>query len=123
MSLSDDDARSRALTLARAALEGQAEELVLLHIGELSLLADYFLVASGNSDRHVRALADRIEEVGREAKIRPLHREGEREARWILLDYGDVVVHLFEPETRAYYNLVGLWADAPRVEVEVDAAV
>ena len=67
--------------------------------------------------RQVRAIAERIEEQLREKQIRMLHREGDREARWILLDYNDVIIHIFDEETWLYYNLEGLWADAPKREL------
>jgi ribosome-associated protein len=107
-----------AQVLARAALGGKAEAMVLLDVSVLSSLTDFYLIATGTSDRHVRALADRIAEAGREAGTRVRHREGEREGRWVLLDFGDVVVHLFDPPTREFYDIVQLWADAPRLEVE-----
>ena len=104
--------------LAQAAQAGLAEDLVLIQVTELTTLADYFLIFSGTSDRHLRALADRVEKAGRELGRKPVGREGEREWRWILLDYGEVIVHIFDSETRAFYDLAQLWADAPRVTLE-----
>lgn len=82
------------------------------------MLTDVFIIASGTSRRHVMAIA---EETGLQLKThdrRPLHREGMGDGTWVLLDYGDVVVHLFDVETRAYYDLERLWADAPRLAFE-----
>jgi ribosome-associated protein len=110
--------QERAVAMAQAALAGKAQDLILLHVTPLTSLADFFLVCSGNSDRHVRAIAERVEEAGRELGCKPLHREGERSGRWVLLDYGDVVVHVFDPPTREFYDFVQLWADAPRLTVE-----
>ncbi len=115
--MSDSDSQQRALTLANAAIEGKAEDLVLLDVRGLTLLADYFVICGGTSDRHVHAIADRVDDAGRLAGFKPLHREGEAKARWVLLDYGDVVVHIFAATTREYYRLEELWHDAPRVEV------
>lgn len=75
-----------------------------------------FVIGSGTSNRHVRSLADDVEERLRERGDRPLRREGADYGRWVLLDYGDLVVHLFDSETRDFYDLERLWADAPRIE-------
>ncbi|MCC7492094.1 MAG: ribosome silencing factor [Fimbriimonadaceae bacterium] len=110
-----------ATGLATAALLGKAEDPVLLDVAGLTLLADYFLICSGTSDRHVRALAERVEDAGRELGDKPLHREGVNEGRWVLIDFGDVVVHLFDAAHREKYRLEDLWHDAPRVAVELPA--
>ncbi len=111
----------RALALAQAALDIKAEDLVLLDVANLTLLADYFLICTGTSDRHVRAVAERLDQAARAAGYKLHHREGAGEARWILLDYGEVVVHIFDPKNREYYRLEELWADARRVAVELAA--
>ena len=77
-----------------------------------------FVIGSGTSRRHVKTLADEVEFRLRGIDRRPLRREGVGDATWVLLDYGDVVVHLFDQETRSYYDLERLWADAPRLEFE-----
>lgn len=115
--MSESVSTVHAVALAQAALAGRAEDLVLLDVSKLTVLADQFLIFTGNSDRHVRALAERIEVDGRERGRKPMCREGERQGRWVLLDYGDVVVHIFDPQTREFYNIVQLWADAPRIDV------
>lgn len=119
--MSDPEAHQRALLLAQAAANLKAEELVLLDVSQLTVLADYFLICNGTSDRHVRSIADRISEAARESGSTKFHSEGLDEGRWILLDYGDVVVHVFDPPTREYYRLEELWGDAPRVAVDLAA--
>lgn len=79
-------------------------------------MTDCFLLATGGTDRQVAAIVDEVEERLRtEGGVKPIGREGERERRWVLLDYGDLVVHVFQPEEREFYRLEKLWADAPRV--------
>jgi ribosome-associated protein len=80
------------------------------------MVTDVFVIGSGTSNRHVRSLADDVEMMLREHGERPLRREGAEYGRWVLLDYGDIVVHLFDAETREFYDLERLWADAPRIE-------
>ncbi len=79
------------------------------------MIADYFVICSGTSTTQVKAIADNIEHKLREDDIRPIGVEGRDNAHWILIDYGDVVVHIFEEETRAFYELGKLWLDAPRI--------
>ena len=99
---------------ARLLEETKAEEVIALDLRELSSMCDYFLIASGTSEQHVRALAEAVESgLG----VRPWHREGTEGRRWVLLDYVDVVVHVFHRETRDYYRLEHLWADAKRVSL------
>lgn len=86
----------------------------------LSVIADYFVICSGESSRQVRALAEEIEKKLSKSKILPLNIEGLNNACWILMDYGDVIVHIFDAETRAYYELEKLWLDAPRIPVNQD---
>lgn len=80
----------------------------------LCSFTDHFLIASASTERQVRAIAEKIEERLAKVQARMLHREGYEEARWILLDYNDFVVHIFDEETRSYYDLEGLWGDAPK---------
>jgi len=82
------------------------------------VLTDVFIIASGTSRRHVMSLAEEAELRLKEQDRRPLRREGMNRGTWVLLDYGDVVLHLFDEETRAYYDLERLWADAPRLTFE-----
>jgi ribosome-associated protein len=89
---------------------------VVLEVKKLSSFTDFFVICSGTSDRQVQAIAGHIEEKLGAEKIRPLSVEGKREGRWVLLDYGDVVVHVFYQPVRDFYDLERLWADAPRIE-------
>jgi ribosome-associated protein len=87
-----------------------------MRVSELLVVTDCFLIATGATDRQVGAIVDAVEEaLLQEARIKPIGREGERERRWVLLDYGDLVVHIFQPEEREFYRLEKLWSDAPRV--------
>lgn len=112
-----DPILGRALLCAKAAIDKKAERLKLLDLTELSGFTDYFVICSGTSDRQVQAIADSVtmamEEVGYE-----LHStEGYSEGRWVLLDFGDVVVHVFLDALREYYDLETLWAEAPRLKI------
>ena len=100
-----------------AASEVKPTSLVHLDLRGLCSFTDHFLIVSAPSVRQVRAVAERIEEQLREVHVRLSHREGDLEARWILLDYSDVIIHIFDEEMRTYYDLEGLWADAPKREL------
>lgn len=89
--------------------------VVLLDVSGLLVITDVFVIATGASRRHVKALAEDVEEVLKESDRRPLRREGLADGTWVLLDYGDVVVHVFDEETRSFYDLERLWGDAPRL--------
>jgi ribosome-associated protein len=89
--------------------------VVVLDVSEPLVICDYFIICSGSNDRQVRAIAEEVERACRQHDARPLRREGEREAHWILLDFIDVVVHVFLQEEREYYDLERLWRDAPVV--------
>lgn len=102
----------------RTALEKKAEDLVILDVRRISSFADYFVIMSGRSTRHVQSLATAIEGELRNKRASSVYSEGLGEGLWVLLDYHDVVVHVFYSETRSFYNLEGLWHDAPRVSVE-----
>ena len=99
---------------AEAASAVKPTYLAMLDLRGLSGFTDYFVIASADSSRQVRALAERVEERLALAHVRMLHREGAREAHWILLDYHDVVVHIFDEQTRQFYDLERLWGDAPK---------
>jgi ribosome-associated protein len=115
---------SNSLDLARAtadiALDGLAEDAVVLGMREVASFCDYFVICQGRSTLHVEAIRDRIAERLREQGYRPQHLEGGRSASWVVMDYGDVVVHIFDAPTRAFYDLEALWADAERVQTEAD---
>ena len=103
---------------ARAALEKKAIELVVLDLQGLSSVADYFLVCSARSTPQADTIADAVRGALRAEGVRPRHNEGSAESGWLLLDYADVVVHVFLEETREFYSLERLWGDAPLVSVE-----
>ncbi len=107
---------------ARAASEKQARDIVVLDVAKVFVLSDYFLIASGSSDRQVRTIAEEMERAAKALGARPVRREGEREGRWVLLDFVDMVAHVFLDEDREFYGLERLWADAPRVDWEHRAA-
>ena len=90
----------------------------MLEVRDLIVITDYFVIASGASDRQVRTIADAVEKVLADKDRKPVRREGEREGRWVLLDFVDVVVHVFVDEDRRYYELERLWKDAPRIPWE-----
>lgn len=99
-------------------LARKAIGVVVLDVHDLTSLADYFIICSGKSNRQVSAIADHVQRELKIAGIRPLSVEGAREGHWVLLDYGYVVIHVFYEPVRHFYDLEGLWADAPRVEIE-----
>lgn len=102
----------------QAALDKKAEDVVILDVRGISSFADYFVIMSGRSTRHVQGLAGAVEESLRNKKVKGVGSEGLTEGVWVLLDYGDVVVHIFYAGTREFYNLEGLWHDAPRMTLE-----
>src|SRR3954463_6749041 len=114
----DDDSRRTAVAAARAALEKKSEEVVVLDLRGMSGYTDYLVIGSGTSDRQLEAIAEGIEKELKGLGHKLVGSEGQRGGRWVLLDFGDVVVHVFHLDEREHYDLEGLWADAPRVEVE-----
>lgn len=110
-----DDAEPFALAAARVAADLKTDDVQVLDLRGLSSLADYFVVGTGTSDRQMHAVLDRIEEQARRMGRKPFKVSDSRSANWILADYVDVVIHLFDREHRDYYDLDGLWGDAPRV--------
>ena len=111
-------AEQKARRAARAALDKKAVDLTVLDVQGVSTVTDYFLVCSGRSAPHVKTIAEAIREGLKEDGVRPLHAEGQAESGWVLLDYGDVLMHVFLADTRAYYALERLWGDAPSVPVD-----
>ena len=110
------NSRELAVIAAEAASNKKADDIVALNVADLLVVTDYFVIATGNTNIQVRAIAGEIEDQLRDrADVKPIGREGETEAKWVLLDYGDVVVHVFQPEERAFYRLEKLWGDAPRL--------
>ncbi len=102
----------------KAALGRKAFDLVLLHVRELTSVADAFLICSGRSHRQVSAIGEYIRTELKKHDIKPLSVEGVRDGQWVLLDYGDVIIHVFYEPVREFYDLEGLWIDAERIEIE-----
>jgi ribosome-associated protein len=106
----------RLVKLAESlAAEKKAQDIIILEIGKVSVVADYFMIAAGTSKVQVHAVADHIIQNLREEGYTLIHKEGYNEGLWVLLDYGSVVIHLFQPEERDFYNLERLWGHAPRL--------
>jgi ribosome-associated protein len=114
-------ATTRAVELAELAAEAAADKLasdiIAYDVSEQLVITDVFLLCSAANDRQVRAIVDAIEEKLRKAGARPVRREGEREGRWVLLDYLDIVIHVQHAEERTYYALERLWKDCPRIQL------
>jgi ribosome-associated protein len=113
----NEKARALARALAEAVLDKKATDVVILDVRGRASYADYIVVASGDSDVQLRAMADGVHEKLKAGGVRPISSEGEAGASWVLLDYGDVVAHFFDGATRSFYDLEGMWADAPREAV------
>lgn len=112
------DPRQLVLRCVNAALERKAEDLVILSVKDISSFADYFIICSGNSARQIESLAEHIGHTLKKTGILPLGIEGERSGSWILMDYGDVVIHIFYRPVREFYDIEGLWADAPKMSID-----
>ena len=113
-----------AIIAARAADEKKATDIVVQNVGELIGVTDYFVIVTATNNRQVHAIIDAVEEAERlQAKIKPLHREETRDGSWELLDYGSIVVHVFQPETREFYRLEALWNDAPVMDLAAEAGI
>ncbi len=111
------DSRERALLCLNASMEKKAKDLIILNVSSVSSFADYFILCSGTSDRQVRAIAAAIQESLKRAEILPLGVEGEDAGRWILLDYDDVIIHVFLESVRTFYDLERLWFETPRAAI------
>ena len=109
--------QQKAISIARAAQEKKASDVLVLEVGGLTSVADYFVFTSGESERQVKAIADNIERVIADQYHTTPQVEGTGACTWILLDYGDIVVHVFRTDVRAYYGLEHMWADAPQIPV------
>lgn len=114
-------ARDCALIAARAANDKKATDIVVQEVRELINVTDYFVIVTAANNRQVDAVTDEIEEKLRlQGHVKPFSREGTRDGTWVLLDYGNIVVHVFQPETRDYYRLETLWNDAPVIDLEAE---
>ena len=117
-----DHARELVRVAARAADSKKAEDLVALDVSGPLPLTDIFLLVTGRNERNVQAIASEIEDKLIAAGSKPLRREGRAEGRWILLDFGDLIVHVFHEEDRMYYSLERLWKDCPAIPLELPVA-
>jgi ribosome-associated protein len=117
-----DHARQLLNVAALAADSKQAEDLVALDVSGPLPLTDIFLLASGRNERNVVAIAGEIEDKMIEAGVKTIRREGKAEGRWVLLDFGDLIVHVFHEEDRMYYSLERLWKDCPAIALPIAAA-
>ena len=109
------DIDARVQCAVHAVLDRKAERLRVLELQAVCDFTDYFVICSGGSDRQVKAIVDRVVADLRDLGVRPLHLEGERNGRWVLIDYGDFIVHVFDPERRDFYRLEDIWSDAPEL--------
>lgn len=114
-SVSPPPGREAAIVAARAASEKKAFDVRILEVGPLIFITDFFVIASGATERQVKTIVEEVDRAMTGIGLRSLRREGERDARWVLLDFGDVVVHVFTTADREYYELERLWSDAPEI--------
>jgi ribosome-associated protein len=110
--------KEEALSAAQVMLDKKAQDVALLEISKIVAYADYFLICSGRSVVHVKAIVNAIEDHFKHKGVTPLHVEGYSEGRWVLLDYDELIVHVFLEDARHFYNLERLWGDVPRTEFE-----
>jgi ribosome-associated protein len=107
-------------TAARAASEKLGADIIAFDVSDQLAITDAFLIASGNNDRQVKAIVDEVEDKLREVGVKPIRREGERDGRWVLIDYGEIVVHVQHEEEREFYSLERLWRDCPTIPLPAD---
>jgi ribosome-associated protein len=113
----DDDVTQWVIAAARGAADKAAEDVVVLDVGDVLSLTGWFVIGHGANDRQVKAIADAVQQaVVAAGGPKPLRVEGLEQRHWVLMDYGDFVVHVFDAETRSYYELERLWSDVPRVD-------
>jgi ribosome-associated protein len=103
--------------MAELANDKKAVDTVILELKELSTIADYFVICSGDNTAQIKAIAESIDEYFSKKKVFPIGKEGLDFARWVLIDYGDIVIHIFNQEARGYYDLEKFWIDAPRINI------
>lgn len=115
-----DHARELVVAAARAAAEKLAERIIAFDVSEQLVITDAMLICDGANDRQVKAIVEEIEDALREIGAKPIRREGERDGRWVLIDYGEIVVHVQHQEEREFYALERLWRDCPVVELPAD---
>ena len=115
MKEASQDSKEKSIFCAKVALEKKALDITILELKNISSLTDYFVICSGRSDRQVQAIAEFIEEQMGKNGFSTLGVEGMKEGRWVLMDYADVVIHIFYEPVRLHYDLEGLWIEAPRI--------
>ena len=116
------NAWDKTLLLTQAALEKKACDLVVLEVRALTSISDYFIICSGRSDRQVQSIAQGVEQAALKQGTKPYAVEGAGRGHWVLMDFSDVIVHVFYEPVREFYDLDGLWSDAPRVELPASFA-
>ncbi len=115
----DIKATEKAKRISAAALDNKAEDVVVMDMRAVSNITDFFVISSASSTRRVQAIADGIEEALQNDALKKAHIEGKKEALWVLIDYGDVIVHVFHSKMREFYNLERLWHDAPKERISL----
>ncbi len=113
----DNNSKKKAIKAAKIAIDKKAKDIVVLELKDLSTITDYFIICSGENPAQIKAIAETIKDNFSKNKISPIGIEGLDFARWVLVDYGDIIIHIFSEETRAFYELEKLWIDAPRIPV------
>lgn len=116
--MADKKAREMAKIAYQALEEKKAEDIRVINIEQVSVLADYFLIASGTNRNQTQAMADNVEEMLHKAGYQPRQTEGYQTANWILMDYGDIIVHIFDTENRLFYDLERIWRDGKATTLE-----
>ncbi|MBD3411277.1 MAG: ribosome silencing factor [Ignavibacteriales bacterium] len=121
--MDNTETRRLADAVAEAMYDKNAKNVVMIETTDVSSIADFFVICSADSETQVKAIADHLDSDLKEQGARPLRKEGLRALKWVLVDYGDVVAHVFKRDAREFYNLEKLWADAPIHEIEDPALV
>jgi len=114
------ESKAKSLAIAQASLEKKANDVLVLHVAPLTSIADYLVLCSADSDRQVRAVADHIDGTLAAHKIRPLSLEGFSTSQWVVMDFADVIVHIFRTDLRKHYALEKLWGDAKRLRIPTE---
>ena len=118
----DQDSIALARAIAVTAIDKKAEDLIIMDVRGMAGFTDFFVIMSGRSTRHVQSLAETVDKEVSSKRLSTSNTEGMTEGQWVLLDYNDVVVHIFHDESRKFYDLEGLWHDAPRLSLTEESA-
>ena len=116
--MAEKNAKEMVKTAVAALQDKKGEDIRVIDISGVTVIADYFIIASGNSSTQTRTLAEEVEYQMSQAGVEPNRKEGYNGSNWVILDYGDIVVHIFYKETRDYYQLERLWADGEKIDIE-----